>query len=62
MLLSAHRLFGVAPERCLPRILEDSRRWQGRVSERLAEQVLEAAGAPARWPSRTLHVEMETAC
>ena len=44
MLLSAHRLFGVAPERSLPRILEDSRRWQGRVSERLAEQVLEAAG------------------
>lgn len=44
MLLSAHRLFGVAQERSLSRILEDSRRWQGRVSERLAEQVLEAAG------------------
>lgn len=44
MLLSAHRLYGVAPERTLPRILEDSRRWQARVSDRLAEQVLEAAG------------------
>jgi hypothetical protein len=44
MLLSAHRLFGVAPERTLSRLLEDSRRWQGRVSERLAGQVLEAAG------------------
>ncbi len=44
MLLSAHRLFGVGPERSLPRILEDSRRWQARVSEQLADQVLEAAG------------------
>ena len=44
MLLSAHRLFGAAPERTLPRILEASRRWQARVSERLADQVLDAAG------------------
>lgn len=44
MLVSAHRLFGAAPERTLPRILENSRRWQARVSERLADQVLEAAG------------------
>lgn len=44
MLVSAHRLYGVAPERTLPRILEDSRRWQARVSDRLADQVLEAAG------------------
>ena len=43
MLLSAQRLLGVAAERALPRILEDSRRWQARVSERLADQVLEAA-------------------
>ncbi len=42
MLLSAHRLYGVAPERTLPRLLQDSRRWQARVSERLADQVLEA--------------------
>lgn len=43
MLLAAHRLYGVGPERTLRRILEDSRRWQARVSERLADQVLDAA-------------------
>lgn len=43
MLLSAHRVYGVAPERSLHRLLEDSRRWQARVSDRLAEQVREAA-------------------
>jgi hypothetical protein len=43
MLLSAHRLYGVAPERALPRLLEDSRRWQATVSERLASQVFDAA-------------------
>lgn len=43
MLLSAHRLYGVDPARALPRILEDSRRWQSTVSERLATQVKDAA-------------------
>ena len=42
MLLSAHRLYGVSAERSLPRILEESRRWQARVSDRLADQVLDA--------------------
>lgn len=43
MLLCANRLYGVPPERALPRILADSRRWQSTVSERLAGQVFEAA-------------------
>lgn len=43
MLLGANRLFGVAAERSLPRLLEASRRWQANVSDRLAVQVFEAA-------------------
>jgi hypothetical protein len=43
MLLGAQRLFGASVERSLPRLLEDSRKWQATVSDRLAEQVFDAA-------------------
>jgi len=42
MLLSATRLFGVAEERALPAILEQSRRRQADVTEALADQVFAA--------------------
>lgn len=42
MLLSAARLFGVAEERALPAILEQSRRRQADVTEALADQVFSA--------------------
>jgi hypothetical protein len=42
MLLGATRFFGVAPERQLPAILEESRKRQANVTNELAEQVFEA--------------------
>ena len=42
MLLCAERLFSVAPQRRLPAILRESRKFQNDVSTALAEQVLEA--------------------
>ena len=42
LLLDRHRLFGDAPNRRLPALLEASRRSQAEVSSRLAEQVLGA--------------------
>jgi hypothetical protein len=42
MLLCAERLFSVVPERRLPAILRESRKFQNDVSTALAEQVLEA--------------------
>ncbi len=42
LLLSRHRLFGDAPERRLPALLEASRRSQAAVSTKLAQQVLGA--------------------
>lgn len=42
MLLGADRLFTVPRDRRLPKLLAESRRYQNNVSERLAEQVLDA--------------------
>ncbi|MDB9311801.1 N-6 DNA methylase [Spirulina sp. CS-785/01] len=42
MLLNADRLFTVPRDRRLPQLLAESRRYQNNVSERLAEQVLDA--------------------
>ncbi|MFN3194042.1 MAG: Eco57I restriction-modification methylase domain-containing protein [Aureliella sp.] len=42
MLLCVDRLFTLAPEQCLPAILENSRKYQSNVSTKLAEQVTSA--------------------
>lgn len=42
MLLSAPRFFSVAPERALPALLAESRKYQANVTNELGEQVLEA--------------------
>ena len=42
MLLGGQRLFNVAPDRTLPKLLEASRDYQANVSTKLAEQVLDA--------------------
>ncbi|MBN8563492.1 MAG: N-6 DNA methylase [Leptolyngbya sp. UWPOB_LEPTO1] len=42
LLLGADRLFGVSSDRRLPKILEKSREYQSEVSEKLADQVVDA--------------------
>lgn len=69
MLLSATRFFGVAEDKALPCILEDSRKRQANVTNELAEQVLEAVqillrgleGAAERDKSSLLREAMEAA-